>query len=146
MTVQFWELVTVTVFEEPEPLPETMIVVPPEGDGDGEPDGAGEEEGTGLAEGEGVPDGDGVCEGFGVLEGFGVGEEDGAGVIEGEGLGKLAATENLLPKLLAFAENKPKTDWFRAKITRHIKNEVKKYALRIFSFLGNLIMKNMLSS
>lgn len=101
------------------PLPEGLGV----GDELGVAEGVGDEDGFGDWEGFGDEDGAGVVEGFG--------DADGVGVIEGEGLGKLAATEKVLPKFPALLEKRPKTDWFRAKRIRVIKNDVKKYAFLI---------------
>lgn len=110
-----------TVLLDPEPLPSTIIVVPPEG------------EGFGDEEGEGLPEGEGVAEGFGVgeFEGFAEGFTEGEGFSEGEGLGKFAATENELPVFPALEENKPKTDSLRAISIRTIKNDDKKYVFLI---------------
>lgn len=121
-------LFTFTILLDPEPLPSTIIVVPPP-----EGEGVGDEEGKGLPEGEGVAEGFGVSEGFGVgeIEGVAEGFTEGEGFSEGEGLGKLAATEKELPVFPALEENKPKTDSLRAIKVRTIKNDDKKYVFLI---------------
>lgn len=67
------------------------------------------------------------------MEGAGVAEAEGVGVTEGDGLGKLAAAAKVLPEFKALSEKSPKTDSFKANNIRHIKNEKRKYVLRIFN-------------
>ncbi len=112
--MQLLELVTLTVFVEPFPLPEIITVVPPPvGDplGDGVAEGLPEGVALGLDDGE--PDGVAEGEPEGAELGLALGEPEGVcegeGVILGEGLGKLAAAVNVLFILEAVSENIPKT-------------------------------------
>lgn len=117
LTVQLEELLTLTLLFEPAPLPEIIIFVPLT-----EPEGLGTGDGDPSADGEGLGDGETV----GLTEGAGLPEGLGDGLIEGEGLGKFAAAAKVLFKAEALSENNPKTDWFRAKSDKQIKNENKK--------------------